>query len=157
MPNEACPSYFTHMHTEVKIVNRSAYPLPAYQTPGAAGVDLRAHLEAPLTLAPFERRLIPTGLSLEIPRGYEGQVRPRSGLSIKRGLTCVNAVGTIDSDFRGELQVPLINLSQEPQTIEPGERIAQLVLAQHSIIEWRPVDQLSDTERGEGGFGSTGG
>ena len=144
------------MPTRVKIVNRSAYPLPAYQTDGAAGVDLRAHLDAPVTLRSLERRLIPTGLSVEIPRGYEGQVRPRSGLSIKRGLTCVNAVGTIDSDYRGELHVPLINLSAESQTIDPGERIAQLVLAQHGIIAWEPVEQLGESERGAGGFGSTG-
>lgn len=144
------------MPTRVKIVNRSAYPLPAYQTDGAAGVDLRAHLDAPVTLRSLERRLIPTGLSVEIPRGYEGQVRPRSGLSIKRGLTCVNAVGTIDSDYRGELHVPLINLSAESQTIDPGERIAQLVLAQHGTIAWEPVEQLGESERGAGGFGSTG-
>ena len=145
------------MSTAVRIVNRSPYPLPDYQTAGSAGVDLRAHLDAALTLAPLERRLIPTGLYLEIPPGFEGQVRPRSGLSLKRGLTCVNAVGTIDSDYRGELRVPLINLSPEPQTIAPGERVAQLVLARHATIAWVPADDLSDTARGSGGFGSTGG
>lgn len=144
------------MRTDVKIVNRSAYPLPDYQTIGSAGVDLRAHLTTDITLQPLERRLIPTGLYLEIPYGFEGQVRPRSGLSLKRGLTCVNAVGTVDSDYRGELQVPLINLSTEPQTITPGERIAQLVLARHGVFAWVEVDALEDSERGSGGFGSTG-
>ncbi len=145
------------MRTDVKIINRSPYPLPAYQTVGSAGVDLKAHLPEVITLLPLERRLIPTGLFVEIPYGYEGQVRPRSGLSLKRGLTCVNAVGTIDSDYRGELKVPLINLSPDPQAIEPGERIAQLVLAKHGVIAWVPVDALDDSERGSGGFGSTGG
>lgn len=147
------------MPTDVKIVNRSPYPLPDYQTPGSAGVDLRAHLAEAVTLQPLERRLIPTGLYLEIPKGYEGQVRPRSGLSLKRGLTCVNAVGTIDSDYRGELQVALVNLSPEPQEIAPGERIAQLVLARHGVITWVETepDELTETERGDGGFGSTGG
>ena len=144
------------MRTNVKIVNRSGRPLPDYATVGSAGVDLRAHLEAPVTLAPMERRLIPTGLYIELPYGYEGQVRPRSGLSVKRGLTCVNAVGTIDSDYRGELRVPMINLSAEPQEIAPGERVAQLVLAKHGVIAWEEVDALSDSERGGGGFGSTG-
>ncbi len=144
------------MSTVVRIVNRSSFPLPEYQTAGSAGMDLRANLEVALTLAPLERQLIPTGLFVEIPLGYEGQVRPRSGLSIKRGLTCVNAVGTIDSDYRGELRVPMINLSTEAQTIEPGERIAQLVLARHGIIAWEPVDSLADSDRGTGGFGSTG-
>lgn len=145
------------MRTDVKVVNRSAFPLPNYQTVGSSGVDLRANLDSPVTLAPFERRLIPTGLYLEIPYGFEGQVRPRSGLSLKRGLTCINAIGTIDSDYRGEIQVPLVNLSQEEQIIEPGERIAQLVLAKHGIIAWDQVESLSDTDRGTGGFGSTGG
>ncbi len=144
------------MRTDVKIVNHSPFPLPDYQTTGSAGVDLRAHLAEAVTLQSLERRLIPTGISVEIPYGYEGQVRPRSGLSLRRGLTCVNAVGTIDSDYRGELRVPIINLSPEPQTIEPGERIAQLVLAKHGIIAWVEVDTLDDSERGAGGFGSTG-
>lgn len=148
--------YFGRMPTAVKIVNRSRHALPAYETVGSAGVDLRAHLEAPVTLAPLERRLIPTGLFIALPRGYEGQVRPRSGLSLKRGLTCVNAVGTIDSDYRGELQVPLINLSAEPQVIEDGERVAQLVLARHGHIAWEEVEGLEATSRGAGGFGSTG-
>ena len=144
------------MRTNVKIVNRSRHPLPRYETTGSAGVDLRANLEAPLTLQPLERRLISTGLFIELPYGYEGQVRPRSGLSIKRGLTCVNAVGTIDSDYRGELRVPLINLSREPQEITDGERIAQLVLAKHGIVAWEEVEALGESDRGRGGFGSTG-
>ena len=144
------------MRTNVKIVNRSAYPLPKYETVGSAGMDLRANLGEAITLEPLERRLIPTGLFIELPYGYEGQVRPRSGLSIKRGLTCVNAVGTIDSDYRGELRVPMINLSREVQTIEPGERVAQLVLAKHGVVAWDEVESLSDSDRGAGGFGSTG-
>ena len=144
------------MSTPVKVLNTSPYPLPAYQTSGSAGVDLRAHLQEPLSLKPLERRLIPTGLFIEIPFGYEGQVRPRSGLSIKRGLTCVNAVGTVDSDYRGELMVPIINLSEETQIIEPGERIAQLVLAKHGHIDWQPVLELEPSDRNAGGFGSTG-
>ena len=144
------------MRTNVKIVNRSAYPLPKYETVGSAGMDLRANLGEAITLEPLERRLIPTGLFIELPYGYEGQVRPRSGLSIRRGLTCVNAVGTIDSDYRGELRVPMINLSREVQTIEPGERVAQLVLAKHGVVAWDEVESLSDSDRGAGGFGSTG-
>lgn len=144
------------MRTNVKIVNRSAHPLPRYETVGSAGMDLRANLDAPITLAPMERRLIPTGLFIELPYGYEAQVRPRSGLSIKRGLTCVNAVGTIDSDYRGELRVPLINLSTEAQEIADGERVAQLILAKHGIVAWEEVEQLTDSDRGTGGFGSTG-
>lgn len=144
------------MRTNVKIVNKSAFSLPEYATIGSAGMDLRANLDAPITLAPMERRLIPTGLFIELPYGFEGQVRPRSGLSIKRGLTCVNAVGTIDSDYRGEIRVPMINLSTEAQEIEPGERIAQLVLAKHGIIVWDEVTELEESDRGAGGFGSTG-
>ena len=144
------------MRTNVKIVNHSSHPLPKYETTGSAGMDLRANLDAPVVLAPLERRLIPTGLFIELPYGYEGQVRPRSGLSIKRGLTCVNAVGTIDSDYRGELRVPMINLSQEPQEITSGERVAQLVLAKHGVIAWDEVEELTESDRGAGGFGSTG-
>ena len=144
------------MRTDVKIVNRSPYPLPRYETVGAAGLDLRAHLEAAVTLQPLERRLIPTGLYIELPYGYEGQVRPRSGLSLRRGLTCVNAVGTVDSDYRGELMVPLVNLDRAPQSVEPGERVAQLVLAKHGVISWKEVDEMGGSERGAGGFGSTG-
>ena len=144
------------MRTDVKIVNRSPYPLPRYETVGAAGLDLKAHLDEPVTLQPLERRLISTGLYIELPYGYEGQVRPRSGLSFRRGLTCVNAVGTVDSDYRGELMVPMVNLDREPQTIEPGERVAQLVLAKHGVIAWKEVGALDGSERGAGGFGSTG-
>ena len=144
------------MRTNVKIVNRSAHPLPRYETVGAAGMDLRANLDAPVTLEPLERRLIPTGLYIELPYGYEAQVRPRSGLALERGLTCVNAVGTIDSDYRGELCVPLVNLSREPQEIADGERVAQLVLAQHGVVYWQEVEELEASERGSGGFGSTG-
>ncbi|MFK8057556.1 MAG: dUTP diphosphatase [Saprospiraceae bacterium] len=144
------------MSTNVKIVNKSVHPLPQYQTKGSAGMDLRANLEEAITMQPMERRLIPTGLFIELPYGYEGQIRPRSGLSIKRGLTCVNAVGTIDSDYRGELRVPMINLSTEAQEIAPGERVAQLILAKHGHIEWNEVETLETSDRGAGGFGSTG-
>jgi dUTP pyrophosphatase len=144
------------MRTNVKIVNKSVHPLPAYQTTGSAGMDLKANLEEAITMQPMERRLIPTGLFIELPYGFEGQIRPRSGLSIKRGLTCVNAVGTIDSDYRGELRVPMINLSTEAQEIAPGERVAQLVLAKHGIVVWDEVETLETSERGAGGFGSTG-
>jgi len=142
---------------KVKVINRSDLPLPRYETPGSAGLDLRAHLAAPLRLQPLERRLVPTGLFIELPVGFEAQVRPRSGLAVKKGLSIVNAPGTIDSDYRGEIKVILINLSGEEQLIEPGERIAQMVIARYERIEWEAVDALSDTERGAGGFGSTGG
>jgi len=144
------------MRTNVKIVNKSVHPLPQYQTTGSAGMDLRANLDEAIMMQPMERRLIPTGLFIELPYGFEGQIRPRSGLSIKRGLTCVNAVGTIDSDYRGELRVPMINLSTEAQEIAPGERVAQLVLAKHGIIAWDEVETLEASDRGAGGFGSTG-
>ena len=141
----------------VHCVRSTANPLPAYETPESAGVDLRAHLEAPVALAPGERTLVPTGLRLEIPPGFEGQVRPRSGLALKRGLTVLNAPGTIDADYRGEVGVILINLSQEPQRLEPGERIAQLVFAPVARAELVEVECLTDSHRGTGGFGSTGG
>ena len=140
----------------IPVQNHSPHPLPAYQTPHAAGLDLRAHLAAPVTLGPLERRLIPTGLSLEIPVGYEGQVRPRSGLAVKHGIGLVNSPGTIDADYRGEVRVLLVNLSNEPFTINDGDRIAQLVIARHETIEWQPVETLTETERGAGGYGSTG-
>ena len=143
---------------KIKIVNKSSNPTPAYQTKGSAGMDLRADDEYGTTtvLLPMERALIPTGIYIEIPKGYEGQIRPRSGLSFKRGLTCVNAVGTIDSDYRGEIKVPIINLSEEMQSIKPGDRIAQLVIAKHETVQWEEVDELTTlTERGTGGFGST--
>lgn len=141
---------------EVKIVNRSRHDLPAYATVGAAGMDLRAQLEAPITLAPLGRVLVPTGLFIELPQGYEAQVRPRSGLAIKHGLTVLNSPGTIDADYRGEIKVALVNLSAEPFEIQDGERIAQLVVARHEEVTWQPVEELGETERGAGGFGHTG-
>ncbi|MEE2658371.1 MAG: dUTP diphosphatase [Candidatus Latescibacterota bacterium] len=140
----------------VRVVRNTTVPLPEYETSDSAGLDLRAHLEAPVTLAPGERRLVPSGLRLEIPTGYEAQVRPRSGLALKRGLTIVNSPGTVDADYRGDVGVILINHSNEPQNIEPGERIAQLVFAPVTQIEWEEVKELADSERGAGGFGSTG-
>lgn len=141
---------------EVKIINQSPNPLPQYETTGSAGMDLRAHLSEPVTLQPLERALIPTGLFIELPGGCEAQIRPRSGLAAKRGLTMLNSPGTIDSDYRGEIKCIVVNLSNEPQTIEPGERIAQMVVARHEQITWREADALADTGRGAGGFGSTG-
>ena len=141
----------------IPIVNHSPHPLPAYATAGAAGLDITAWLPVSVTLQPLERRALPTGLFLALPAGTEAQVRPRSGLALKRGLTVLNSPGTIDADYRGELQVILINLSSEPQTINDGERIAQLVIALHETAVWQPAESLSDrTERGAGGFGSTG-
>lgn len=140
----------------LKIINQSTNPLPQYATAGAAGMDVRAHLAAPLPLQPMQRLAVPTGLFLEIPDGYEVQVRPRSGLALKQGLTCLNTPGTIDSDYRGELQVILINLSTELQTIQPGDRIAQLVLQKVEQVQWQEVDALTETARNAGGFGSTG-
>lgn len=141
---------------KVKIVNRSAYALPRYETSGSAGMDLRADLKASITLGPLERAMIPTGLYLELPAGYEAQIRPRSGLAAKRGLSLLNSPGTIDSDYRGEIKCIVVNLSNEAQTIESGERIAQMVIARYEQITWEPVESLSETARGEGGFGSTG-
>ncbi|MBR6130954.1 MAG: dUTP diphosphatase [Bacteroidales bacterium] len=141
---------------EVKVVNQSKNDLPTYETQYAAGLDLRANIEEPITLRSLERALVPTGLMMEIPVGYEGQVRPRSGLAIKHGITVLNAPGTVDADYRGEVKVILINLSNEPFTINPGERIAQMVFAKHEQAEWLPALFLSDTDRGAGGFGSTG-
>jgi len=141
---------------EVSVINTSENNLPAYETISSAGMDVRAALKEPVTLQPLERKLIPTGLYLEIPHGYEVQVRPRSGLAYKNGITVLNAPGTIDADYRGEVGVLLVNLSNEPFTIASGDRIAQLVVAKVEQIEWKPTSQLSETERGEGGFGSTG-
>jgi dUTP pyrophosphatase len=141
---------------EVRIVNKSDNPLPAYETAGASGLDLRANLENPVVLGSLERALIPTGVFIEIPKGFEVQVRPRSGLAAKQGITCLNTPGTIDSDYRGEVKVILINLDKEPHTIQHGDRIAQMVLQQVSTIEWVPVAVLGETQRGEGGFGHTG-
>lgn len=143
------------MPVSVRITNRTDHPLPRYETMGSAGMDLRAVLEAPVVLQPLERMLIPTGLSIELPTGYEAQVRPRSGLALKRGLTMLNSPGTIDSDYRGEIGCIVVNLSNEPQTIDPGERIAQLVVARHERVEWVLVEALGETDRGSGGFGST--
>jgi dUTP pyrophosphatase len=140
----------------VKIINHSHNPLPKYETNGSAGMDLSAYLEEPVTLQPLERALIPTGLFMELPEGFEAQIRPRSGLAAKRGLTMLNSPGTIDSDYRGEIKCIVVNLSNEPQTIEPGERIAQMVIARYEQIVWQEVEVLEETKRGAGGFGSTG-
>ena len=140
----------------VKVVNRSGRELPAYATPLSAGVDLRACLEEPLVLPPLGRALVPTGLYMQIPAGFEGQVRPRSGLAAKHGVTVLNTPGTIDADYRGEIKVILVNLSNEAFTIEPGERIAQMVFARCEQAVWEEVGNLDETERGAGGFGSTG-
>ncbi|HEY9177614.1 MAG TPA: dUTP diphosphatase [Flavipsychrobacter sp.] len=142
--------------TKVRLVNKSPHPMPEYQTTGSAGMDLRVFLSEPVTLQPLERRLMPTGLFMELPQGYEAQIRPRSGLAIKRGLTLINTPGTIDSDYRGEIMVPLVNLSAEPQTINDGERIAQMVIARYEQISWEIVSELESTERGAGGFGHSG-
>ena len=141
---------------EVKIVNTSNNDLPNYATEGAAGMDLRAAIAEPLSLQPMQRILVPTGMSIELPEGYEAQVRPRSGLAIKQGITCLNSPGTIDSDYRGEIKIVLVNLSGELQIIQPGDRIAQLVLQKVEKIHWKQVSILKETLRNEGGFGSTG-
>ena len=141
---------------QVKIVNKSAFPLPQYATALSAGMDLKANLSEPVILAPLERAMIPTGLFIELPKGFEAQVRPRSGLAAKHGISVLNAPGTIDADYRGEVKVILVNVSNEPFTVNPGERIAQMVVARHEKVEWRETDQLGETARGEGGFGSTG-
>lgn len=141
---------------KVKIVNTSDHPLPSYETPHAAGLDLRAHVTAPVALAPMERALIPTGLFIEIPAGYEAQVRPRSGLAARHGITVINAPGTIDADYRGEIKVALVNLSGSSYTVENGDRIAQMVVAPHAAVAWEPAEELAESDRGAGGFGSTG-
>lgn len=141
---------------KVQVINHSHHPLPEYATPLSAGLDLRANLSESITLQPLERRLVPTGLQIALPAGYEAQVRPRSGLALKKGITVLNTPGTIDADYRGEIGVILINLSQEPFVIEDGERIAQMVVAQHSQVEWEPCEELTSTERGAGGFGHSG-
>lgn len=144
------------MSVIIKIINQSDNPLPAYATSGSSGMDIRAFLNGAVTLQPLERYLVPTGIFVEIPEGYEIQVRPRSGLAVKQGITCLNTPGTIDADYRGEVKVILINLSKEPQTIHPGDRIAQLVVQQVEQAIWESVGMLSVTERNEGGFGHTG-
>ncbi len=141
---------------KVKIVNKSAHAVPSYATELSAGMDLRADLESPLTLAPLQRALVPTGLYIALPEGYEAQVRPRSGLAAKHGVTVLNTPGTIDADYRGEVKVILVNLSDTPFDIVPGERIAQMVVDRHERVEWEEVDILDETRRGAGGFGSTG-
>ncbi|MFN8294209.1 MAG: dUTP diphosphatase [Chitinophagales bacterium] len=141
---------------EVKIINKSPHALPAYETAGAAGMDIRAWLEEPVVLQPLERKLIPTGLYIELPLGYEAQLRPRSGLAFKHGISLPNTPATIDADYRGELKVALINLSNESFEVRNGERIAQMVVAKHEQVVWKAVEVLSNSNRGVGGFGSTG-
>lgn len=144
------------LRMKIKIVNLSNNPLPTYATPLSAGLDLRANLAEPITLQPMERRLIPTGLRIALPQGYEAQVRPRSGLALKHGITLLNTPGTIDADYRGEIGVIMVNLSTEPFVVNHGERIAQLVIARFEQAEWEAVEDLDETLRGEGGFGHTG-
>jgi dUTP pyrophosphatase len=144
------------MSIAVKIINQSCHPLPAYATSDAAGMDLRANISETVLLKPLERRLIPTGIFIELPSGYEAQVRPRSGLALKQGITCLNSPGTVDADYRGELKVILINLSETEQLIHPGDRIAQMIVGRVEKVEWLPVSELISTERNEGGFGHTG-
>lgn len=141
---------------KVKIINKSSNPSPSYATPLSAGMDVRADISEAITLGPLERAMVPTGLYMALPEGYECQVRPRSGLAAKHGITVLNTPGTVDADYRGEIRVILVNLSNEPFTIEPSERIAQIVIARHEKVEWEEVEVLDETERGAGGFGSTG-
>ena len=148
--------YEEYISMKIKIVNRSHHALPQYATALSAGLDLRANLEEDITLQPMERRLVPTGLSIALPEGYEGQVRPRSGLALKHGITLLNTPGTIDADYRGEIGVIMVNLSDTPFNIADGDRIAQLVIARYEQAEWEAVEALDSTERGDGGFGHTG-
>jgi dUTP pyrophosphatase len=141
---------------KVKIINQSANALPQYETSGSAGMDIRANIDQAIELKPLERTLVPTGLFIELPQGYEAQIRPRSGLAAKKGLSIPNSPGTIDSDYRGEIKVIMINLSNETQVIEPAERVAQMVIARYEQISWELTDSLSESDRGAGGFGSTG-
>ena len=141
---------------QIEIINHSSHPLPSYQTAGSAGMDLCAFIPEDIVMKPMERKLIPTGLHIALPSGYEAQIRPRSGLAIKHGITCLNTPGTIDSDYRGEIKVILINLSSENHTIQNGDRIAQMIISTYESIRWNQVDQLLESDRGEGGFGSTG-
>lgn len=140
----------------IKIINKSSHDLPHYETEASAGMDLRANISEPIVLKPLERTIVKTGLFIELPIGVEAQIRPRSGLAAKKGITVLNAPGTIDADYRGEVGVILVNLSNEPFTVENGERIAQMVIAKHERAAWEKVEELSETERGQGGFGSTG-
>lgn len=141
---------------QIKLINRSANPDPSYATPHAAGMDIRAFLEEPITILPMQRVLIPTGLYMEIPVGYEAQIRPRSGLAINSGITMLNTPGTIDADYRGEVKVIAINLSDKPFTVQNGDKIAQMVVTSHATVQWETTDTLTDTDRGAGGFGHTG-
>lgn len=141
---------------KVKIINKSHHPLPQYVTDFSAGMDIRANLTEPIVLKSLERKLIPTGLFIALPEGYEAQMRPRSGLALKHGITLLNTPGTIDADYRGEIGIILVNLSSDPFTVNDGERICQMVIAQHSQVDWEPVEVLDETERGAGGFGHTG-
>ncbi|KAA9340988.1 dUTP diphosphatase [Adhaeribacter soli] len=141
---------------KIKVINQSRHPLPEYQTSLSAGLDLRANLEAPVSLKPLQRVLIPTGLFLELPEGFEAQIRPRSGLAYKHGITVLNSPGTIDADYRGEVKVLLVNLSEEEFIVQDGERVAQMIVARHETIRWEETVELSETERGAGGYGSTG-
>lgn len=144
------------IHVNIRIVNLSKHPLPSYETGASAGMDLRASLEKPVTLKSLERRLIPTGLFIELPSGFEAQIRPRSGMALKKGISLVNTPGTIDADYRGEIKLIVINLSQDPVVIEDGERVAQMIISRHEKAEWIQVEELKETERGAGGFGHTG-
>lgn len=141
---------------KIKVVNTGCQPLPAYATSQSAGMDLRANIESPITLHPMERTLVPAGIRIELPEGYEAQVRPRSGLALKHGITVLNTPGTIDSDYRGELKVLLVNLSNDDFVVNAGERVAQMVIARHETATWEEVEVLDETERGEGGYGHTG-
>src|SRR6266481_3765307 len=141
---------------KIRIINKSKHPLPAYETIHSAGMDLRANLDAPVSLKPLERSMVPTGLFIELPEGHEAQIRPRSGLAAKKGVSVLNSPGTIDADYRGEVKVILVNLSNEEFIVQDGERIAQMIIAKHERIEWEEVAELVETERGAGGFGSTG-
>lgn len=141
---------------EIKMINKSNHELPSYETEGAAGFDLRANVDEPVVINPFERKLVPTGIFMELPQGYEAQIRPRSGIAVKKGLTLLNTPGTIDSDYRGEVKVLMINLSDKKQSIKDGERIAQTVISQYEKVGIREVAELGDSERGDGGFGHTG-
>lgn len=141
---------------KVKIINRSHHPLPAYETPGAAGMDVRANLDEPIVLQPMQRVLIPTGLYMQLPQGFECQIRPRSGLALKYGITVANAPGTVDADYRGEIKVILLNVSDRPFTVNDGERVCQMVIARYERVAWESVERIDTTERGDGGFGHTG-
>ena len=141
---------------KVKVINRSRHELPQYETPQSAGLDIRANVDSPVVLKPLERKLVPTGLYVELPVGYEAQIRPRSGLALKHGISLLNTPGTIDADYRGQIGVIMVNLSNEEFTVNDGDRIAQMVVARHEQVEWQSVETLADSERGEGGFGHTG-